>query len=150
MFRGQAFDTFKLMIAAVIAVAILGILLGILGGISPPGQGFTDTTTQLIGEAVRSPGAIRSSSGEVSFTGGDEFPGSIFEDTSGGRNIKYEYASGFCGTGVSCTNLCCVYTQGSQTFLKINRNFNAKIYVCCKQSTSDECKVGIGKSVSCV
>ncbi len=50
--RGQAFDTFKLMIAAVVAVAILGILLSILGTIKPPAGDPKSVGNQLLRECA--------------------------------------------------------------------------------------------------
>jgi hypothetical protein len=52
--KGQAFDTFKLMIAAVIAVAILGILLGILRGMSPTVTDPLSATQQLLRDTYTS------------------------------------------------------------------------------------------------
>ncbi len=44
--RGQAFSAFQLLIAAVVAMAILGILMAIIGGIGPIGT-HSDPTKQV-------------------------------------------------------------------------------------------------------
>jgi len=141
MMRGQAFDTFKLMIAAVVAVAILGILPGILGGIATPGQSFDDTAKQLITKATQSPGAVYPSAGEVTFQKDSIYPSSIFKTVSGGRNTEFSCAN---------TALCEQDGSGENAKLKINYNLRAQIYVCCPSSTSDSCQIGIGDSdISC-
>ena len=42
--KGQAFSTFELLIAAIVALAILGILLSIVGGVNIFGRNPQDTT----------------------------------------------------------------------------------------------------------
>jgi hypothetical protein len=46
--KGQAFSTFELLIAAIVALAILGILLSIVGGINIFGRNPQDTTVELV------------------------------------------------------------------------------------------------------
>jgi len=138
MMRGQAFDTFKLMIAAVVAVAILGILLGILGGISPIGQDFGNTAKQMLSSASQSPGMVKPSAGEVNFQKDSIYPSSMFTTAAGGRTVKFD-----CGSLES--EIC--DDSGSQ--LEIKGNFHTKIYVCCEEDVTGNCKVGIGTRVSC-
>ena len=138
MMKGQAFDTFKLMIAAVVAVAILGILLGILGGISTPGQSFDDTAKQLITKATQSPLAVYPSAGKVTFQKDSIFPPAIFLTSSGGLTVKYQCKD---------ASLCTPATAGSTDALKILNNFKSKIYVCCIED--DSCHIGIGQVYAC-
>jgi hypothetical protein len=53
--KGQAFDTFKLMIAAVVAVAILGILMSILSIINPVTTDPTDTMKDMLKKGMQQP-----------------------------------------------------------------------------------------------
>ena len=46
--RGQAFEVFRLLIAAVVAGAILMVLLGILGGLTTPTQDPQEVAAQLV------------------------------------------------------------------------------------------------------
>jgi hypothetical protein len=64
--RGQHFDTFKLLIAAIVAVAILGILLAIIGPIGPPNQDPTSSAVSLISSIQNNPGQMQPS-GAVTF-----------------------------------------------------------------------------------
>ena len=146
MQKGQAFDTFKLMIAAVVAVAILGILLGILGGISTPGQGFDDTAKQLITRATNSPGAIYPSSGEVSFEANSLFPSLIFESSSGGKPVLFDCNdyTATDGNKVEISKLCI----GGSSLEVLNSDFRQRIYVCCG-SGSCKIKIGTTKGIVC-
>ncbi len=142
--RGQAFDTFKLMIAAVVAVAILGILLSILGGISFSGQGFENTAKQLLSTCSMNPGLVKPSAGEVNFQKDTTYPASIFTTAAGGRKIEFDVATSL-GESVS------VSPSGSSSgdSLTIHGNFHSKIYVCCEEDIGGVCKIGIAKPVSC-
>ena len=135
--RGQAFDTFKLMIAAVVAVAILGILLGILGGISTPGQGFTPTAKQLITQATQNPGQTFPSAGEVNFKKDSIIPAKVFQTASGGKPVKFIVNN-------SLKNLC----SNTGDSLRINNHFNSRIYACCGDFSTG-CEIGISAVVTC-
>lgn len=85
MFKGQAFDTFQLMIAAVIAVAILGILLGIIGSINGNvTQKPVQVVKTLINNGLESPCAPMPSD-TVNFKKNDGWVESTFEISSGSR-----------------------------------------------------------------
>jgi len=65
--RGQAFDVFKLLIAAVVAVVILTLLLSIIQRINIFGQGNPQTEAgKIVNDLVRQRGVVNSS-GEVVF-----------------------------------------------------------------------------------
>lgn len=142
MRRGQAFDTFKLMIAAVVAVAILGILLGILGGISFSGQGFGNTAKSLLSTCSRNPVLVKPSAGQVNFQGGTIYPESMFTTASGGRSVKF-----MCNQSLINNGICSVASNPNQ--LQINKNFHTKIKVCCDTDTTGTCEIGISSTVSC-
>ena len=84
MFRGQSFDVFKLLIAAVIAVAILGILLAIIEQIIPPGQEAVNVAKQQLNSALLSPCAPLPSD-TVSFKAGEGWVKASFEMGTGQR-----------------------------------------------------------------
>lgn len=135
MRKGQAFDTFKLMIAAVVAVAILGILMTILLQITIPGQSFDDTARNLLTKAVGAPGIVYPSTGDITFVKDAIYPGTAFEDTTGGTVVEFK-----------CDNigLCEPGDLGSQ--LTISANFKSKIYVTC---TSTKCCIFVGATGTC-
>ena len=136
MMRGQAFDTFKLMIAAVVAVAILGILLAILGGISLPGQ---DPATMIRGQlqqAVQYPGSTFVSQTEASFKAGVEYSGDSFKDVLGGAGSEVYF---YCADSLG-TTACSTGSGGSS--VTIAEDFNANIKAKC--GSSRNCCVGIG------
>jgi len=69
--KGQTFDVFKLVISAIIAVAILGILVGIMSNIFTPGQKPIDEAVRLVSTQVNSIGSLASSN-EVKFEANDQ------------------------------------------------------------------------------
>ena len=147
MMRGQAFDTFKLMIAAVVAVAILGILLSILGGISFSGQEFGNAAQQLLQTCSSNPPMGKPSPGRISFQKGSTYPESMFTTASGGRDVYFNCGS--LGTG-----LCQEITTGSGSrVLSINGNFKSKLHVCCNTTSGSSdlgpCTIGIGVIPDC-
>ena len=72
MQRGQAFDAFKLLIAAVVAGAILVILLSMIGGFVPVGQDPLTVMGQELNK-VKKGGVASTSSQTVQFSQGEEF-----------------------------------------------------------------------------
>ncbi len=56
--KGQAFSTFQLLIAAVVALALLGVLMPIIGGINPAGGNITDSVKEKIKSNQDLPGTI--------------------------------------------------------------------------------------------
>jgi hypothetical protein len=147
MKRGQAFDTFKLMIAAVIAVAILGILLGILGTISVPGAGFDDTVKSLLQRSYSTPGVTTASTGDVTFTQGSVYPGSAFSQyTDGTTPAKFKCSStAFCTQPTADPDPTVSATVLGDT-LEIKSNFKSKIYVVCNRD-EEVCCVGVGITI---
>ncbi|MBI1973993.1 hypothetical protein HYS54_04220 [Candidatus Micrarchaeota archaeon] len=149
--RGQAFDTFKLMIAAVVAVAILGILLSILGSISIPGVQFSNTVPSLLSQALQLPGNVYSSAGEVQFQPNEQYVSDAFTQSTGGKPVTFICSSelgpkdlaspaktsdGPCKAGKAVTG----GIEGTTT-LTTTGQFKAKVYACCK---ADKCQISIG------
>ncbi|MEK6821465.1 MAG: hypothetical protein AABY11_03650, partial [archaeon] len=61
-FNGQAFSTFQLLIAAVVALAILVLLLNIIGSLpNLGGQKPNKVASDLVGSQVSAPSELRTS-----------------------------------------------------------------------------------------
>ena len=135
MKRGQAFDTFKLMIAAVVAVAILGILLGIIQQIQPTVQQQPVQISQnLINTALNAPCAPIPS-GEVNFKRGDGWVGNTFLQSSGHRATNVvtrcdSSVSGLfdCGSGANDLSSASVDFPGGITAMCYNNECVLTVY----------------------
>ena len=135
MNKGQAFDTFKLMIAAVIAVAILGILLGILQGVQPPTGDPTTTMRDLLSKSRSNPGNHLTSQQEVTFSKGTIFTGAAFQQSVfGGQtpDITFECDKEF-------SALC----KAGKT-LEIVNDFKSQIKTCCAPTDTKTCVIHVG------
>ena len=141
--KGQAFDTFKLMIAAVIAVAILGILLGILGSIQPPGGDPATITGDQLSKAYQFPGSIFASASKASFKSGVTYVSDSFKDKVGGlATINF-----YCGTSV--VQVCKAANAPTTSSVVITGNFQATIKTkCTGTGTTAKCCVGIGEDAN--
>ena len=68
--KGQEFDVFKLLISAVVAVVILGLLLSIINIIIPPAQGNpSEEAGKLVQSIVNKPAQLQETQ-QVTFTNG--------------------------------------------------------------------------------
>lgn len=56
--KGQAFSTFQLLIAAVVALALLGVLMPIIGGINPGTDRLADSLEERINTQQNQPGTL--------------------------------------------------------------------------------------------
>ena len=56
--KGQAFSTFQLLIAAVVALALLGVLMPIIGGINPGTDRLVDALKERINTQQNQPGNL--------------------------------------------------------------------------------------------
>ncbi len=101
--KGQAFDAFKLLIAAVVAGAILVILLGMLGGFITPSGDPISVMSQSISKVKGAPGSGSVSAQMVQFKEGDVVSSEAVETKSGVNTGTVK----FCGTVDSeCTSAC--------------------------------------------
>ncbi len=130
--KAQAFDTFKLMIAAVVAVAILGILMSILGGITVPGADPTNIIRDQLAKAYQYKGSTFVSTSQAQFQAGVEYSGESFADVVGGVGTNIEFY---------CEPVLC--NANGDTTVTIENNFKAKIKTKC-DATTDTCYIGIG------
>jgi len=132
--KGQAFDTFKLLIAAVVAVAILGILLSIMSGIVIPGAEPQRVIGEQLSKAVEFPLSTFVSQVKAGFKSGTIFSPDSFKDSLGGTgNVKFD-----CSPDVA--TVCKVENNN----LKILSDFDEFISVCCKDTKNCNVLVGTG------
>ena len=128
--RGQAFDTFKLLIAAVVAIAILGVLLAILSGIIIPGAEPPTMIREQLSKATQYPDSSFISPTKASFTAGVTYKESSFTDAIGGYgSIEF----------ICSDNLGDMCEDGDQ--LKITGTFDALIGACCNRD--NDCIVSV-------
>ncbi len=80
--RGQAYSVFKLLIAAIVAVAVLYILLNIIIRVIPPGNNVQDVAAQMIGKQKDQPGQIDTST-SVTFGAGTSLASKALVGSSG-------------------------------------------------------------------
>jgi hypothetical protein len=105
--RGQAFETMMLVISVIVAVAILGILLGFIGRIGPGigGDAVTTMTTQL--KAVQSKGYGSSNIEKATFKEGSIRTGELIIDLPLSKDdVEFDGLSdGICGSDkpLECT-----------------------------------------------
>ena len=79
---GQAYSAFRLLIAAIVAVAILAILITIIVDIPIPGNDIQTVTTQMVQNQLPQPGTIKTSN-QVNFASGSNLASSTLVGTSG-------------------------------------------------------------------
>lgn len=138
MRRGQAFDTFKLMIAAVVAVAILGILMGILSQLSLPTGNPESVFQSMMSYCVQSPGSTKTSdivnfkgsAGDMISLGNAMRSGGIAGVTSFQCNT---YSALITCTGNAATDPAISFTKAA--------NFQAKFKVVCATGTGTTVEV---------
>ena len=131
--KGQAFDTFKLLIAAVVAIAILGILLQILNLIKPPGADPQTMIRQQLQTAYSTIGSVTVSDGKASFIKGQVFSGDSYLSVMGQQGtIEFK-----CGEGIDDY---CSITGGEAEILQA---FDARIKARC--ASESKCCVQIGE-----
>ena len=136
MMKGQAFSTFKLLIAAVVAVAILGILLQILGQIGAP-VGFQDQAEELLRDVRGSPG-VSMAGPEVEISEGS-YSADIFTEAAGGWQVVYQCAD---YAFLDCDE------DDPDGSLDAETDGNAELYACCNEDEGpNRCYLGVGVDV---
>ena len=120
--KGQAFDTFKLLIAAVVAVAILGILFVILNSVIGPTTSPVDAVKTQLGKAYNQQGISSKSSTMATFEKDDELDGDLelFTDVVGGKDVDF-----LCGSDVESS------CEIDNNVLTATKKFAAYIRACC-------------------
>ncbi|MFC2174413.1 hypothetical protein ACFLQ2_00900 [archaeon] len=147
MQRGQAFDAFKLLIAAVVAGAILVILLNIIGGITIASEDPLRVMGQELKE-VRG-GGRASVSNVVRFNEDEEF----FANAVARAAELNEYSVGFCCEGSSmsqCTGYefseaqfeCTEGTATTEGHLAVKSDVSGSIRAYCPSGRGELCSIG--------
>lgn len=144
MQKGQAFDAFKLLIAAVVAGAILVILLSMIGGFVPVGQDPLTVMGQELNK-VKKGGVCSTSSQTVQFGEGEEYSADAVAREAGINLGQVQ----FCSTGVEDTEgKCSNYMfDEEQSFdaqpdsLIVDSQISGKVRACCPIG-DDPCVVG--------
>jgi hypothetical protein len=139
--RGQAFDTFKLLIAAVVAIAILGILLGILSGIILPGADPETIIGQQLTKAYQYEGSTFVSPANANFKSGVSYSSASFTDKIGGvGSIEFQCSSELKGTSSVCKE-----SGTNNDRVDVKGDFTAKISACCEPNQSPPaCHIMVG------
>ena len=139
MKKAQAFDVFQLMIAAVIALAILGILLSIISQIFIPTQRPIQVIGDKLTDAYQHSPAVFQSAAKATFQKGESIPASIFAKNTGGIPPTFKCADALTGVSTGGAGVLDCTTEGT---LIVDKTFDAIITTCCPSAT--ECYVGIG------
>lgn len=123
--RGQAFEVFRLLIAAVVAGAVLMILMNILGTITGPATNPQDVAVQLVKKYIDTTGEEESS--VLTFQRGKVIMASAIA-----RQVGVETKCIVLKSEVDMAKL-----QGNKIVIK--RQFKGRIHVLCEDD--DECGV---------
>jgi hypothetical protein len=128
--KGQAFDVFKLVIAAAVGMIMLGLLLSILGGIRPPGGDPVSVTQNLLRETYFQ-GIQKTSASPVTFTKDLKFTVSSLVRGTGIPEDKVEIDTANCASGLTCTSTDVVATS----------DVTVKVVVDCLQVSTSRCQI---------
>lgn len=132
--KGQAFDVFKLVIAAAVGMIMLGLLLSILGGIRPPGGDPTSVTQNLLRETYFQ-GIKKTSASPVTFTKDLEF---TVESLVRGTGIPADkVAIDQCVDELTCTG----------TNVKAKSDVTVRVIVDCLSVSTGTCKISYQSAV---
>lgn len=134
--RGQAFETMMLVISVIVAVAILGILLGFLGGLGTFGANAKTVIPDLV-KKVSNVGYGLEVKDNVEFTAGDRF----YKRTAIGEAAVSEDAVTFLCAGQICEgdNPPLTVTPNQIT---VNSKISASIAVCTRDAINYKIFVG--------
>ncbi|MFA5246959.1 MAG: hypothetical protein WC408_03675 [Candidatus Micrarchaeia archaeon] len=141
MKRGQAFDTMMLVISVIVAVAILGMLLGFLGGIGSFGAKYSDVIPDLV-KKINTQGVGITLQEKVEFSVGGMNPfvaqNAIGTAPISSDNVKFSCVSGdnLCGTDNPLD-----VEDGS---IMINQKITATVAVCYNDQKSTTYHIIIG------
>lgn len=128
--KGQAFDVFKLVIAAAVGMIMLGLLLSILGGLSTPGGQPLPETKRLLSETYYQ-GIARTSAAPVKFTRGDVITVASMVKGTGIPESKVEIKECI-SPELECSN--------GKT-ITATANIDATVIVDCLDVSSSVCKI---------
>ncbi|MBN3037608.1 MAG: hypothetical protein JW834_04125 [Candidatus Diapherotrites archaeon] len=150
--RGQAFDAFKLLIAAVVAGAILVILLSMINVIVPVGSEPDEVMAQTL-QQVKQGGVTKTSQTVVQFVAGNGYESDAIAE-KGGRNAGDVM---FCCSGVDsekCEGYMFDDIDGDNSFfecdepsgeLTVLKDISGKVRAYCETS-GESCIIGFKKA----
>ncbi|MBI5229312.1 hypothetical protein HY991_04325 [Candidatus Micrarchaeota archaeon] len=158
MRRGQAFDTMMLVISVIVAVAILGILLGFIGGINLFGSTADYIMPQLLKKVSQSGYGVESASSvEFKIDSKLYWKNIIGETSVDPANLFAACDSNICGSGKSLTLPTGNPSESSK--ITVNKGVKANIAICTadgvtycmiihasKKTASDKCDAFITAS----
>ena len=131
--RGQAFDAFKLLIAAVVAGAILVIILSMLGGFITPGGDPVTVMAQSVQSVRGAPGSGTVSSQIVQFQKGQVISTTAIETKAGVNEGTVHFCgvegdqnsdSGSCGS--ACPDAYSFNPENTKDFFSTGTNDNSQ------------------------
>lgn len=144
--KGQAFDAFKLLIAAVVAGSILVILLNIIGGITLT----TQEPVQVMGQemsSVSAGGICSISTNVVEFTRGTTIQSDAVAVKAGMNEGSVKFCcSSDVGVGDDCNGY--EFSEEDEAFnceednLGIDEDIHGNIRACCPTTQGDPCVIG--------
>ncbi len=140
--KGQAFDAFKLLIAAVVAGSILVILLQIIAGITIT----TKKPVRVMGQemsSVSAGGMCSVSNNKVEFTKGTQIQSDAVAVKAGMNKGSVDFCCG--GNGYKCGEYGFGSEQGFDCGggqLMINQDIQGNIRACCPIEQGESCTIG--------
>ncbi|MCK4327704.1 MAG: hypothetical protein KAW41_04475 [Candidatus Diapherotrites archaeon] len=149
MQRGQAFDAFKLLIAAVVAGAILVILLSMISGFVPVGQDPLTVMGQELNK-VKKGGVCSTSSQVVQFSDGQEFSADAVAREAGINLGQVQFCcSGVEDEGGKCDGYMFDDEDAfdcDEASLLVTAQMSGKVRSCCPISSDAPCVIGFKAS----
>jgi len=144
MQKGQAFDAFKLLIAAVVAGAILVILLSMIGGFVPVGQDPLTVMGQELNK-VKKGGVASTSTQVVQFSEGQEFTADAVAREAGVNLGNVQFC---CGDVEDHDDKCPGYEFDADSFkcsadnLVVTGQISGKVRAYCPIASDYPCVIG--------
>lgn len=116
--KGQGSGVFQLLISAVVAMAILGVLLGILGIITPPGQDIAVIARENLGQAFNKQGVLITS-GKINIAKGASITNTVGGPELGIPDTQIGTASDSTVTGLGNNDGVLMYSGASSLAVRV-------------------------------
>lgn len=139
--RGQAFETMMLVISVIVAVAILGILLGFLGNIGGFGAGAKTVIPDLV-KKVANKGYGIESKDNVEFSAGDIIVQKEAIGEAPISELKLHFVCGTVASALCSSSGTTVPLTISDTKVTVNKKISASIAVCTGDGSEYYVEVG--------
>ncbi|MCD6230093.1 MAG: hypothetical protein J7K00_04855 [Candidatus Diapherotrites archaeon] len=125
--KGQAFDTFKLLIAAIVAISILGVMMGIIGGTTLPGSDPNHEIKSKLSSAVINAGNTVTTS-TIKFKFGDTYCITALKGNSGLDDDQIDFDVQHNGIEISPDDSKCIQAKSTDV--------NGRAAIKCDPSTA--------------